>query len=854
MKFIEFFCSLFFFAISPLWALDTSVKYLVGNYNIRIKTTDDTGLKNWNDRKESVAKTVIYNNFDVIGFQEIYDVAQETDLRSLLSGYTLYTWGRNSATVVSGERVGIAYKTDRFTVLDKGKFFISVNTSRPILSWDSSKVRLTVWMKLQDNETGNIFFFFATHLDNRGWKARREGARINLEKIGEIAGDAPAFLVGDFNSGDNNSEIYNKMCGYMVDSYKASESTPMGTYCTYTGFTNPASVSATGGARIDFVFVQNAKVLAYQTIKDDFGRGMTPSDHLCLQIKTSFEESARRHYIYVDLNRSESGDGSIENPYTKLEEALTMCENRDTIFVTQGVTSPVSSVPTFQQTAKYNINKSIVLLGGYDASFSNVVGRTTVSGDYLKNDQYDENGKVKSGNTDNLYGLFSIDFPYTVSFRNFNFEDVNAIGRSTSGGAISNQGLGLYLSNCDVKNCFVDVSGAGIFSKGELRADSCCFINNSSLSQGGAIFQHSAWPVTFTDCVFEANQAVSGSAAYLSDFDNCYIRSCTFVDNQCSEYGNLCISSGSNQVSSVVINNTFTNNRLDNQASSIPAGIGGSAVYANNGDTHVLSLVNNTIVGNTSSFATNTLPSDIGASVYISAGTWNALNNMITGNYTGDKSYNDLYCGDSSKKNLERFNLFSTLTSCNFSYYESDIYASDYQNSILSLSKCLDGAIDNNVFKANLSMNGGFTPTIKVLSNIYADKSICVVPASCLNEAAMKIDMNNNGQNIGYFAFDQRGFEKNLEEDTSIVGAYEYTIPSTIYPVVSDNPFVIMRDQMIQVCGQSAFAYQIVSIDGKVCQSGRLISGEIDVHNLPFGIYVLCISTSNGHINYKFRK
>ena len=43
----------------------------VGSYNIRVQTPDDRGANNWDNRRDYVARTVIDNGFDVVGFNEI---------------------------------------------------------------------------------------------------------------------------------------------------------------------------------------------------------------------------------------------------------------------------------------------------------------------------------------------------------------------------------------------------------------------------------------------------------------------------------------------------------------------------------------------------------------------------------------------------------------------------------------------------------------------------------------------------------------------------------------------------------------------------------------------------------------
>ena len=94
--------------------------YRLGTYNLRIQTSKDTGEKDWDNRKGYIARTVIDNKYDVIGFQEIAGSRQKQDLEALLPNYELVAWGRNSASDSEGEGVGVAFLKDRYTLLEQG--------------------------------------------------------------------------------------------------------------------------------------------------------------------------------------------------------------------------------------------------------------------------------------------------------------------------------------------------------------------------------------------------------------------------------------------------------------------------------------------------------------------------------------------------------------------------------------------------------------------------------------------------------------------------------------------------------------------------------------------------------------
>lgn len=98
--------------------------------------------------------------------------------------------------------------TSRYTLLDKGRFFLSEDPEKPVISWDAAYRRVSVWVKLQDKQTDEIFYYCSTHLDNAGTIARREGARVNVETMLGIAGNYPCFICGDFNSSPGETMVH----------------------------------------------------------------------------------------------------------------------------------------------------------------------------------------------------------------------------------------------------------------------------------------------------------------------------------------------------------------------------------------------------------------------------------------------------------------------------------------------------------------------------------------------------------------------------------------------------------------------------------------------------------------------
>ena len=194
-----------------------------------------------------------------------------------------------------------------------------------------------MWVKLQDKTTGDVFFYFSTHLDHKGVLARAEGARIYVQKMQEIADGYPAIIVGDFNAYYAEKAMYNTFNAYLDDSRKVTQTAPDGPGTTFAQW-NPA---VTGGEPIDYVFCDRVIVLSYETITEDFGRGITPSDHLPILITCTFKDNLERGKWYVSTTPSAVPDGSKNAPFNNLQEASDVATKHDTIFMTGGVFYPV---------------------------------------------------------------------------------------------------------------------------------------------------------------------------------------------------------------------------------------------------------------------------------------------------------------------------------------------------------------------------------------------------------------------------------------------------------------------------------------------------------------------------------
>lgn len=238
----------------------------VASYNLRQLNDGDTKAGNgWSRRCPVLGQLIRYHEFDIFGTQEGFK-SQLEELKEELPGYDYIGVGREDGKD-AGEHSAIFYRTDMFTLLDHGDFWISETPGKPGLGWDAACPRICSWGKFRHNESGREFVMFNLHMDHVGKKARVEGARLVRDRIDGFGKDCPAFVTGDFNV-DQTSPSYRTITagGDLKDSYEVAE-----LRYALNGTFNSYRTDNYTESRIDHVFVTpDVKVLKYGVLTDTY--------------------------------------------------------------------------------------------------------------------------------------------------------------------------------------------------------------------------------------------------------------------------------------------------------------------------------------------------------------------------------------------------------------------------------------------------------------------------------------------------------------------------------------------------------------------------------------------------------
>lgn len=274
--------SLFLFFSILLQAQDMKVM----TFNIRYNNPGDS-LNAWPNRKDKLASQVLYYAPQLLGVQEAL-ADQMNDLRERLKNYKSIGVGRDDGKE-KGEFSAIFYDTTRLQVLQSATFWLS-QTPAIIGSkgWDAAITRIVTWAKFRDKKSKKVFYYFNTHFDHIGKEARRESAKLLLQKVKEIAGATPAIITGDFNAtaSDEPIQIITDKSNplHLIDSKEISQTPHYGPEGTFTGFQS----KEVSNEPIDHIFLKGKwKVLNHATISETW-EGRFASDHFAVLATVSF--------------------------------------------------------------------------------------------------------------------------------------------------------------------------------------------------------------------------------------------------------------------------------------------------------------------------------------------------------------------------------------------------------------------------------------------------------------------------------------------------------------------------------------------------------------------------------------
>lgn len=242
----------------------------------------NTSKDNWPNRREFQVALFNFHQPDVIGMQEPLGHQVEY-LGKALPNYKWIGVGREDGKN-EGEYNPIFYKDSKMKLLSSGTFWLSETPRIASKSWDAGYTRICTWALFQLKGSGKKFYFFNTHFDSKGEKARLESAKLLNKRISELESGIPVFITGDFNLRPDTPAYAELTAHGLYDSKKISKTRPYGAEGTFNGF----KFNVTPVHRIDYIFVNGPiNVLRHGTLTDNLDQRY-PSDHLPIIVYAQF--------------------------------------------------------------------------------------------------------------------------------------------------------------------------------------------------------------------------------------------------------------------------------------------------------------------------------------------------------------------------------------------------------------------------------------------------------------------------------------------------------------------------------------------------------------------------------------
>ncbi|HWV64441.1 endonuclease/exonuclease/phosphatase family protein [Chitinophaga sp.] len=261
-------------------SLAAQVPLKVMTFNIRYNNPDDSANA-WPNRKDKVASEILFLGANTLGVQEALN-DQMQDLQQRLPQYKAIGVGRDDGKT-KGEFSAIFYDTTRLQLLKSETFWLSETpTVAGHIGWDGACTRIVTWGKFRDKQTNKMFYHFNTHFDHMGKIARRESAKLLLQKVHQITGKDAAIITGDFNAVPSDEPIQIIMNSgdplHLTDSKAISKTPHFGPAGTFNGW----NIAEADDQPIDYIFLKGKyDVLKHASISETW-EGRYASDHFAV--------------------------------------------------------------------------------------------------------------------------------------------------------------------------------------------------------------------------------------------------------------------------------------------------------------------------------------------------------------------------------------------------------------------------------------------------------------------------------------------------------------------------------------------------------------------------------------------
>ncbi len=271
----------FYLFLSLFFVKAYSQNYKVMTYNIRYDNSWDT-INHWNLRKKKIVQQISFYKPDILGVQEALH-QQTVFLKENLKDYGFIGVGREDGKT-KGEYAPIFYHKNKWKLLKQDTFWLSKTPSKISVGWDAALERICTYALLEEKKTGKKIWVFNTHFDHQGIVARKESAKLLLDKIHNLNLEKyPLILMGDFNSTPDSAPIQ-ELSSNLDWKLKEIPELLFGPQATYNDF----NMTKIPDVWIDYIFTQFLKVHSYAHLDHRLNNTRYISDHFPVFVTFSF--------------------------------------------------------------------------------------------------------------------------------------------------------------------------------------------------------------------------------------------------------------------------------------------------------------------------------------------------------------------------------------------------------------------------------------------------------------------------------------------------------------------------------------------------------------------------------------
>jgi len=244
----------------------------VMSFNVRYPSQDD-GPNIWENRRDTLVRTILAKDPDVMGTQELFHLQGEY----IVEKAPAYGWfGISRRGNQEDEHMGVFYKKEKLRLVESGNFWLSETPEIPgSISWDMSLPRMVTWALFERLDNGTRFYFYNTHFAHRREddNARLESAKLLVQRLRALPRDVPVIVTGDFNA-PAGEQVYRTLLEAGLEDAWTKAPTRSGAETTLSRWSGSRE-----GRRIDWILYQGGPTpIEAETVTYNENKRY-PSDH-----------------------------------------------------------------------------------------------------------------------------------------------------------------------------------------------------------------------------------------------------------------------------------------------------------------------------------------------------------------------------------------------------------------------------------------------------------------------------------------------------------------------------------------------------------------------------------------------